>query len=95
MSRRYFYQSAPAIGDLMTIQLPPSDDVNKLTEKINDATRTNQDLVLLPGVHYTKPGFGLSTVIPIGPNGLTLSGTGAAIIQRPNGAIKAPHQDDN
>jgi hypothetical protein len=71
----------------MSIQLPPSDDTNALTQAIKTANLTNQPLILLPGVHYTKPGYGLSSVISLGSDGLTLSGTAAAIIQRPDQSI--------
>jgi hypothetical protein len=56
----------------MAIQLPPSDDVNALAHAIHEATTSGEPLVLLPGVHLTKPGHQLTT--PIGPKGLVLSG---------------------
>jgi hypothetical protein len=79
----------------MTIQLPPSGDTNALTNAIETATATNQPLVLLPGVHFTKPGYNLT--IPIGPNGLNLSGTVDARIQRPDYSIgdNLLHRTDN
>jgi hypothetical protein len=69
----------------MTIQLPPSGDTSALTNAIETASATNQPLVLLPGVHFTKPGYNLR--IPIGPHGLHLSGTAAARIQRPDCSV--------
>src|SRR2546421_2341409 len=69
----------------MTIHLPPSSDTSALTNAIETATATNQALVLLPGVHLTRPGYGQT--IPIGPNGLHLSGTSDALIQRPEKSI--------
>jgi hypothetical protein len=69
----------------MAIQLSPSGDKDALTNAIKTATATNQSLVLLPGVHFTKPGYKLT--IPIGPNGLDLSGTSDALVQRPGCSI--------
>jgi hypothetical protein len=85
----------------MPITLPPSTDTDALTNAIRQATDTNQPLVLLPGVHLTKPGYNLQ--IPIGANGLNLSasGTSAAQIKRPDFSIgtdptdPAHHRDDN
>lgn len=79
----------------MTIQLPPSGDTSALTNAIEMATATNQSLVLLPGVHLTRPGYNLT--IPIGPNGLHLSGTPDALIQRPDQSIGTNplHRTDN
>ena len=80
----------------MAIQLPPSGDINTLANAIETATATNQPLVLLPGVHYTKPGYNLS--IPIGPHGLSLTGTAAAHIQRPDHSVgdnPLHRRDDN
>ncbi len=54
----------------MAIQLPPSNDVNALVNAIETANATNQPLILLPGVHFTKPGYNVT--IPIGPNGLNM-----------------------
>src|SRR5437773_1825394 len=45
-----------------------SIDTTALTNAIATATATNQPLVLLPGIHFTKPGYNLK--ILIGPNGL-------------------------
>jgi hypothetical protein len=69
----------------MTIQLPPSGDTDALTEAIKTASATNQPLVLLPGAHLTKPGYNLT--IPVGPNGLDMSGTSDALIQRPDHSV--------
>src|SRR4051794_32530476 len=79
----------------MTIQLPPSSDTSALTNAIETATATNQSLVLLPGVHLTKPGYELT--IPIGPHGLHLSGTSDTLIQRPDTSIgnNPLHRTDN
>ena len=80
----------------MTIQLPPSGDTDALTEAIKTASATNQPLVLLPGAHLTKPGYNLT--IPIGPNGLDMSGTSDALMQRPNcsvGCNPLQRTDDN
>jgi hypothetical protein len=82
----------------MPITLPPSTDTDALTNAIRQATDANQPLVLLPGVHLTKPGYNLQ--IPIGANGLNLSsaGTSAAQIKRPDFSIGidlAHRHDDN
>ena len=55
----------------VAIQLPPSNDVNALANAIQQATRSGEPLLLLPGAHLTKPGIKLVT--PIGPNGLVMT----------------------
>lgn len=79
----------------MAIQLPPSSDTDALTNAIETATATNQPLVPLPGVHFTKPGYNLT--IPIGPHDLNLSGPADAFIQPPDHSIgkNVLHRTDN
>src|SRR5438105_962317 len=86
----------------MAIQVSPSNDVNALAEAIRQATASGEPLVLLPGVHLTKPGLRLVT--QIGPKGLVMGGSKpdpfgrVAQIQRPNFSVgkDPPHiTDDN
>ena len=69
----------------MAIQLPPSSDVNALANAIQQATTSGEALVLLPGVHLTKPG--IKPLTPIGPKGLVMGSNPGpltvATIQRP------------
>jgi hypothetical protein len=73
------------------IILPPSDSQTALVDAIHLATRSGRDLLLEPGVHYTKPGF--RQMIPIGPRGMRLASTASpkssakAVIRRPDHAI--------
>src|SRR5437016_980246 len=77
----------------MPIDLPPSDNTDSLSKAIEQATTTGEQLRLLPGTHFTKPGVRILT--PIGPKGLTLTGPGpiaplksnVARIQRPDRSI--------
>ena len=82
------------------IELPPSSDVNALANAIQQATTSGEPLVLLPGVHLTKPG--IKPVTQIGPKGLVMGGTPRpltfATIQRPRLSVGNNPQhltDDN
>jgi hypothetical protein len=73
------------------IVLPPSDDKTALVDAINVAAKSGRDLLLEPGVHYTKPGFRL--MIPIGPQGLRMASfassksSAKATIRRPDHSV--------
>ena len=85
----------------MAIQLPPSNDVDALANAIQQATHNGEPLVLLPGLHLTKPG--LKPLTPIGPKGLVMGGKpgplgAVATIQRPRQSVGNNPQhitDDN
>ncbi|HEY7334155.1 MAG TPA: hypothetical protein VH639_04665 [Bryobacteraceae bacterium] len=85
----------------MAIELPPSSNVDALANAIQQATTSGEPLVLLPGVHLTKPG--IKPVTPIGPNGLVMAGSNSgpltfATIQRPKFSVGNNPQhktDDN
>jgi hypothetical protein len=85
----------------MAIQLPPSSDFNALADAIHKATISGEPLVLLPGVHLTKPG--IQPLTPIGPKGLVMGSAPiplvtAATIQRPSFSVGNNPQhatDDN
>ena len=71
----------------MSIVLAPSNDTSVLAAAIQRASATGQPLQLLPGRHFTQPGYNLD--IPIGPLGLQMSAAplGTAIVQRPDLSI--------
>jgi len=81
----------------MAIQLPPSTNVDALVDAIRRATLSGEPLVLMPGVHLTKPGVKLVT--KIGPKGLVMAGTRTTplgpftVIQRPDFSIGTPPQN--
>jgi hypothetical protein len=72
------------------IVLPPSNDKTALVDAINLAAKSGRDLLLEPGVHYTKPGF--DQMIPIGPRGLRIASVASkssakATIRRPDHSV--------
>src|SRR4249920_1462484 len=81
----------------MAIQLPPSTNVDALVDAIRRATLSGEPLVLMLGVHLTKPGVKLVT--KIGPKGLVMAGTRTTplgpftVIQRPDFSIGTPPQN--
>lgn len=81
----------------LPIKLWPSTDTNKLVDAIAEANRDNKRIILMPGLHLTKPGRSLK--ISVGRNGLYIKGTlnpGAfSTIKRPDNAIDLDHSDSN
>src|SRR5689334_7912484 len=87
-----------------SIVLPPSDSQDALVNAIAQAITTNANLLLEPGVHYTRPG--LLQRIAVGANGLRIGSTGPsplpitstvekACIRRPDHAILPATPDSN
>ena len=73
------------------IDLFPSTEPDAFANAILQASTDNMDIVLHPGLHFTKPGQGKNHRIKIGENGLRIKGSvfGSeyAIIKRPDFSI--------